>query len=400
MEAVNKLCSCRFEPLVEVPVPEKAVVWTSKNYYDGSGWVGLADGEKLSLKPTLFADNRLLFLEPVEGVCEAFSSVQSGKYDVKCWSKLGCHLGIEGDQNVFLSTPKLKEVAVYSHPERLPAFPKSWKPLLFTLNSSVITFRLTDTLCLVVTIDESKTTKVHCVDYNGGFALSHPASDSALAYGSLAVKGFEALPHCEVIPRVTSAAGEWGFFVQLFQWGSFVVPKAVDLTRPSSILGMGLGKKVDCLGVLLLPPNLVVMVHLETPKVQRSLQHGKDYLLTAVKTSETDLDIFLVMDGQLSVFNYSFDLRLNRPNKPRHLDNAAFKGSLELDDKKKCSRFIFQNTKNSKVLVPQGCPLSEGDHLVSSSLIAVFDAEICMYLTHPPALKLCSAFNTVALPVD
>lgn len=37
MEAVNKLCSCRFEPLVEVPVPEKAVVWTSKNYYDGSG---------------------------------------------------------------------------------------------------------------------------------------------------------------------------------------------------------------------------------------------------------------------------------------------------------------------------------------------------------------------------
>ncbi|CDJ65411.1 hypothetical protein, conserved [Eimeria necatrix] len=37
MEAVNKLCSCRFEPLVEVPVPEKAVVWTSKNYYDGTG---------------------------------------------------------------------------------------------------------------------------------------------------------------------------------------------------------------------------------------------------------------------------------------------------------------------------------------------------------------------------
>lgn len=45
--------------------------------------MGLADSEKLSLKPTLFADGRLAFLEPVEGVCDAFKTVQSGKYDVK-----------------------------------------------------------------------------------------------------------------------------------------------------------------------------------------------------------------------------------------------------------------------------------------------------------------------------
>ncbi|CDJ35809.1 uncharacterized protein EMH_0092240 [Eimeria mitis] len=400
MEGVNRLCSCRFEPLVDVAVPEKAIVWTANNYYDGSGWVGLTDREKLSLKPTLFADHRLLFLEPVEGVCEVFSGVQSGKYDVKCWSKHGCHLGIEGDKNVFLSTPNLREVAVYSHPERLPAFPKAWKPLLFIVNESLIAFRLTDRVCLVVTIDESHTVKVQCVDYNAGFVVSHPSSNAALAYGAMVVKGFEALPNCEAIPRVNCASGDWGFFVQLYQWGTFVIPKSIDLTRPTSILGLGLGKKVDCLGVLMHPPNIIIMVHLESPKVVRALEYGRDYLLTAIKTSETDIDIYLIMDGQMTRFNYSFDLRINRPGKPKHHENVGFKCALELDDKKKCNRFIFQNTKCSTVVVPQGCPTGEGDHLVSSSLIAVFDAEICMYLTHPPALKLCSAFNTVALPVD
>ncbi|XP_026193056.1 uncharacterized protein LOC34617342 [Cyclospora cayetanensis] len=400
MESVNRLSSCKFEPLEEVPLPEKALLWTTNHYYDGSGWVGLVDREKLSLKPTLFTDNRLLFLEPVEGVCEAFKGVQSGKYDVKCWSKLDCHLGIEGDTSVFLQTPILKEVAVYSHPERLPAFPKTWKPLLFTVNSSMITFRLTDRLCLVVTIDASRTIRVQCVDYNGGFAVSHPASDMALAYGALAVKGFEALPNCEIIPHINCASGEWGFYVQLFKWGTFVIPKSLDLARPTSILGMGLGKKVDCLGVLLHPPNLIVMVHLETPKVQRALEYGKDYMLTAIKSSETDIDIHLVIDGQLIVFNYSFDIRLNKVGKPKHTDNAAFKASLELDDKKKCTRFAFQSTKNTNVLVAQGCPSGQGDHLVSKDLIAVFDAEISMYLTHPPALKLCNAFSKVALPVD
>ena len=48
-----------------------------------TGWIGLSDSEKLYLKPTLFADGRLLFLEPFNGVCDVFKTVQSGKYDVK-----------------------------------------------------------------------------------------------------------------------------------------------------------------------------------------------------------------------------------------------------------------------------------------------------------------------------
>ena len=288
-------------------------------------------------------------------------------------------MGIEGDKNVFLLTPTLREVAVYSHPERLPAFPKAWKPLLFTVNASLIAFRLTDKVCLIVTIDESQTVKIQCVDYNAGFVVSHPSTNAALAYGAMVVKGFDALPNCEVIPHINCASGDWGFFVQLFQWGSFVIPKSVDLTRPTSILGLGLGKKVDCLGVLLHPPNIVIMVHLESPKVLRALEYGRDYLLTAIKTSETDIDIYLIMDGQMTRFNYSFDLRINRPGKPQHHDNVAFKCTLELDDKKKCNRFIFQNTKSASVVVPQGCPSGEGDHLVNKTLIAVFDAEICTF---------------------
>lgn len=51
-----------------------------------SGWLALSDHNKLALKPTVFADNRLIFLEPIEGICEAFSGVQSGNYDVKVCS--------------------------------------------------------------------------------------------------------------------------------------------------------------------------------------------------------------------------------------------------------------------------------------------------------------------------
>lgn len=298
---------------------------------------------------------------------------------MQCWSKLNCHLGIEGDRSVFLLTPFLKEVAVYVHPDRLPAFPKAWKPLIFSVNKSMITFRLTDQLCLVVIIDASHTIKIQCVDYNGGFAVSHPATDMALAYGAMAVKGFDALENCEIIPHINSTSGDWGYFVQLYQWGTLVMPKSIDMTRPSSVLGLGLGKKCDCLGVLLHPPNMVVMIHLESPKVQRPLEYGKDYMLTAIKSSETDIDIYLIMDGQLIKYNYSFDIRINKPGKPKHTDNAAFKCTLELDDKKQCRRFNFQNSKNATVAVSQGCPSGQGDHLVSKQLIAVFDAEISAF---------------------
>lgn len=400
MDSLNRLSSCRFQPLVDVEVPEKALVWTSNYYYDGAGWVALPNREVLSLKPTLFVDNRLLFLERVDGVCDVFKDVQSGKYDVQCWSKMDCYLGIEGDQNVFLLTPNLKEVAVYSHTERLPAFPKSWKPLIFTVNMSMITFRLTDKLCLVVTIDENQTISVQCVDYNGGFAVSHPATNMALAYGCMATKGFEHLPNCEVIPRMNCASGDWGFFVELYKWGLLVLPKSLDLSRPASVLGLGLGKKTDCLGLIMHPPNMFIFIHLESPKVQRPLEYGIDYLLTAVKSSETDIDIFLLMDGQLVKANYSFDIRVNKPDKPKHTDNIGFKCTLEVDEKKKCTKFVFANTKHTTVIVSQGCPSGQKDHLVTEQLIALYDAEICMYLTHPPALKLCSAFATVAMPVD
>ncbi|KAL8436512.1 hypothetical protein ACSSS7_001675 [Eimeria intestinalis] len=317
MESVNRLGSCRFEPLVDVVVPERARVWTAQQYYDGSG-----------------------------------------------------------DKNVFLLTPTLKEVAVYAHPDRLPAFPKTWKPLLFIVNSSVITFRLTDMLCLVVTIDRSNTIKVTCVDYNGGFIASHPATNMALAYGAMAVRGFEMLPNSAVIPHISSGVGDWSFFLQFYTWGTLVLPKTVSLQRSMSLFGVAFGKNTDCLGVLLHPPNMMVFIHLNAPKVQRRLEHGKDFTMTAIKSSDTDIDIYLIMDGQLIVCGYSFDLRWNKEGSPKHIDKVIFKCVLELDDKKKFKRFDFRNTKNTTVACSQGCPSNQGDHLVSQQLIGIFDAEI------------------------
>lgn len=269
---------------------------------------------------------------------------------------------------------------MYVHPDRLPAFPKTWKPLLFRVNERVVTFRMTDTLSLIVTIEEDKTVKIQCVNYNDGFIAAHPATDMALAYGAYAVKGFDALPNCQALPKISASSGDWGFFMQFYPWGSALIAKSIELTRPASVLGVGLGKKVDCLGLVFHPPNLFLSVHLECPKVQRELVYGRDYLLTAIKSSETDIDVYLTMDNQLIKYNHSFDIRINKPDKPRSFNSVAFKCVHEVDEKKKVTKFNFVNTKNATVLMPEGSPSSSEDHLVSADLIAVYDAEICAFL--------------------
>lgn len=301
----------------------------------------------------------------------------------QCWSKDDCHLGIEGDKSVFIKTPNSQEVAVYVHPERLPTFPKTWKPLVFLLNSSAATFRLTENLCLVLVRDHDKTMHISCVDYNGGFACAHPATDLAVAYGSYAVKGFEKLEKCDVIPKMATMSGDWGFYIQFFAWGMLVIPKIVELTRPQSVLGaVGMGKRVETIGLIFHPPNMFIQVRLEIPpKTTRTVEFGKDFRVTAKKSSETDIDVYLIIDGQLAKYNYSFDIRVNKPDKPKHNDHIEFKCMIEGDDKKKPdAKYKVTPCKNSTLLLGQGSPSEPGSaQLVSEEVIAFFDAEICKF---------------------
>nr|PIL96654.1 S15 sporozoite-expressed protein [Toxoplasma gondii COUG] len=398
---MERQATCRYDPLVEVPLPPGIVIWTQHQYYDGAGWLALPDREKLELKPTRWSDGRLRFLDPIDELPEPFKAVQSGKFDVKCWKRGDCKLGIEGDKTVFLKSPISPDVAVYVHAERLPTFPKSWKPLVFILNQSLAMFRLTENLCLLVVAEKDKTMNISCVDYNGGFACTHPSTNMVVAYGSYVLKNFEKLPSCQAIPKMLTASGDWGFFVQFYPWGFFFIPKSVELTRPQAVLGaVGMGKKVDTIGLVFHPPNMFINVKLDIPaKTTRALQFGKDFQVTAKKTSETDIDVFLVIDGQLAKYNYSFDIRINKPERPKHTDNIHFKCSCDAEEKKKPDpKFKLSACKDSLILLEQGCPSGNPDEqLVSEQLIACFDAEVCLYSTHPPALKLCDAFTDVAI---
>lgn len=400
---MERYSSCRYEPIVEVKPPPKAVCWSAQQYYDGNGWIALPD-KSLALKPTKFTDNRLLFLEAIEGVAPEFASVQTGKYDVKCWSKFGTSVGVEGDTRVFIKTVHLGEVAVYAHHERLPTFPKTWKPLVFLVNASVSWVRLTENLCLLTTVDGQHKLQVSCVDYNGGFLCSHPCTDLGLAYGSYVNKTIESLTGtCQVIPHIACAKGEWGFFVFFYTWGAMFVPKAVDIARPGFMGNVGLAKKVDCVALVFHPPNIFLRIHLDAPKGHRQVEYCKDYLVTASKSSETDIDIYLIMDGQLVKYNYSFDIRINKHDKPKKIENVGFKCTVDLEDKKKINpKYHFHTQKNETVLVAEGCAAggNDADHLVNRELVGIFDAEICLHLTHPPVLELCKAFDTVAIPAD
>lgn len=398
---MERLRSCRFERMEEVALPAGTLLWTPHQYYDGASWLGLREREKLEMRPTRWNDARLRFLDPIEELPEAFKAVQSGDFDVKCWSKGDCMMGVEGDNTVMLKTPLSPEVTVYVHPERLPAYTKSWKPIAFLLNSSVATFRLTENVCLVVTRQEDGTISINCADYNGGFACAHPKLNLAAAYGSFAVRGFEKLKDCTVVPHVETSSGDWGFFVQFYPWGFLFIPKSVELSRPQSVLGaVGIGKKVETIGLVFCPPNLLVYVKLEIPsKTVRTVQFGKDFRVTAKASSETDIDIYAIVDEQLVKYNYSFDLRLNKPEKPKHVDSAYIKCTIEGEDKKKPdAKYKLVPSKNVTILLNQGCPPGgPTEQLVSEQVIACYDAEICMYYSHPPAVKLTDAFTELAV---
>lgn len=422
---MERTASFSFDPVPTVESPPKAVIWTPLQYYDGAGWSALPDREKLEMKPTRWDDQRLRFLDPVDGIAEVFKPVQSGTYDVKCWAKGDCSLGVEGDQRIFIKAPLINDVAVHELPERLPAFHKSWKPLVFLLNDSAATFRVTENLCLVLTKDQQQQVNIRAVDYNGGFCCAHPSTFIATAYGSFAVPGFDALPQCFSIPRMHTAAGDWGFYVHFFPWGFLFIPKSVEIVKPQMVLGaVGLGKKVETVGLLFHPPNLYLEIKLDAPsKTCRLLEAGRDFFVTARKEDETDLVVYLVLDGQLAKYSYSFDLRINKPGKPKHHEGLFFKcapppknaGAGATDRKGAphagaggtdpqqgmAHRFILTDTKQVKVLQHEGSPIgTPKEQLVNNQTIAYMDAEICLYYTHPPALKLCKAFTTVATPAS
>lgn len=156
-------------------------------------------------------------------------------------------------------------------------------------------------------------------------------------------------------------------------------------------------KKIDTLAIVSIPPNIHIHVKLDGPKCIRKLEYGQDYNITAIKSSESDVDIYILFDGHLLKYEFSFDIRLNKPEKGRSLHSAKLKC---INKSKEVTSFIFQETKNCKILLGSNCPSDNLGHLLNSQTIAIFDAEIGEYLSHPQGLQLTSVFNTLSYPLD
>ncbi|CAG9472138.1 unnamed protein product [Plasmodium vivax] len=391
---MTNVVECTFKtPPETAKAPDNAIIWNSFQYCDEKGWYSLTNHDEIMLRPTAFSDGRIKFLPQLEKIPEEFESVLCGKYDAKAWGKDDCNIVIEGDKDVHISLPGLQEKINYNYRERFPTFLKNWKIIVGMLNEHITVIRINTETAIIVSINEKSNVTVKCVNFNNGFLCVNPHTNLAIAYGDFALSE---LKKCELVPNITHEGAEWGFFVHLFKWGHIIIPKDIEIKLPSPGLKL-IGKKIDTVAIISLPPNIYIHVKIDGPKCIRKLEYGQDYSITAIKSSESDIDIYLLFDGQLIKYEFSFDTRLNKVGKGRSINYAKLKCT---NKSKEVTSFVFQATANSKLLLDSNCPTDNMGHLLCNQTISVFDAETGEYLSHPQGLQLTEVFNTLSYPPE
>ncbi|SBT80766.1 conserved Plasmodium protein, unknown function [Plasmodium malariae] len=391
---MTNVIECTFKtPPATSKLPDNAVIWNQFQYSDEKGWYSISNHEEIALRPTVFNDGRIKFLPQLEKVPSEFDTILSGKYDAKAWGKEDCNIVIEGEKDVHISIPGIKEKINYNHRERFPTFLKNWKIILSMLNEHVTLIRINSETALVISINDKNNVTVKSVDFNNGFLCVNPHTNLAIAYGGFALSG---LKNCELVPSITHEGGEWGFFVHLFKWGHIIIPKDIEIKLPAPGLKL-IGKKIDTIAIISLPPNIYIQVKIDGPKCLRKLEYGQDYSITALKSSESDIDIYLLFDGKLLKYEFSFDTRLNKPGKGRCINYAKLKCT---NKSKEVTSFIFQETPNCKILLNSNCPSENLGHLLCNQTISIFDAETGEYLSHPQGLQLTDVFTKLSYPIE
>ncbi|KEP64770.1 UNVERIFIED_CONTAM: S15 sporozoite-expressed protein [Hammondia hammondi] len=390
------------EPSGKLTVPEGTLVWNLNQACDSKGWGGVSPD--VALRLTSFSDGRLQALDSVDGrsAPPEFTDTVTGQYDVRTWRKGGMCLSIEGEKAVYLKVPTISTVVSWTSPERLPVLTKSWRPSVFLLNACYIAVRYIPESVLILTRPDENSTawNVTPVSYGRGFCSLDPCNETVVSYGSFSIP--EAV-HTLALPQQPGPSKN-DFFIEYFPWGLLIIPKHIDICK-SGLCGGGNSK----LAMVIHPPNMFITVQLQFPsKMAKSLQYETDFVLTAKKTSESDIVIYLVMDGQLVSYNYSFDIRINKPEKPHVNVVTKFKtffSSAELakikaakaDKQTYVPRVTFADNDTQKVIVREGSPLSQG-HLLTEQTAAVYDAETGMYYSNPIGMKLTKVFREIVAP--
>ncbi|SBS87736.1 hypothetical protein, conserved [Plasmodium ovale curtisi] len=364
-----------FEEPKNYTLVKRVKIFSPTYYFDGNSWTALE--KPLNLKKTVFDDDRILTLKPVE---EKFAPVEleaslSGKYDIKVYKSKEVILCIEGEQKILMKLPVTRNIITWNCSQRLPVLPKTWRPTVFVLNQGNIFVRIIPEKCLVISkVDNTDSFKVSCINFSEGFCCCHPINNLALLYGA-----YEQNQEFNImkLPKLPQSNGKYNYFLHFFAWGTMIVPKNIEFFK-GPLCNF---KKKNIIALIIIPPKIHVYVDLSSSSpLATSLEYKKDFLITARKPNITDLEVYLIIRDQLIIYDYSYDLRLNKDRAPiSHLSiPIKFRISREEKEKKKQNpsyecKWSFIDSSDQKTSTTT-CS-SDSDHIMSPDLACIFDAE-------------------------
>ncbi|SBT46388.1 conserved Plasmodium protein, unknown function [Plasmodium ovale wallikeri] len=364
-----------FEEPKNYTLVKRVKIFSSTYYFDGNSWTALE--KPLNLKKTVFDDDRILTLKPVEdklAPVELEASL-SGKYDIKVYKSKEVILCIEGEQKILMKLPVTRNIITWNCSQRLPVLPKTWRPTVFVLNQCNIFVRIIPEKCLVISkVDNTDSFKVSCINFSEGFCCCHPINNLALLYGA-----YEQNQEFNImkLPRLPQSNGKYNYFLHFFAWGTMIVPKNIEFFK-GPLCNF---KKKNIIALIIIPPKIHIYVDLSSSSpLTASLEYKKDFLITARKPNITDLEVYLIIKDQLIIYDYSYDLRLNKEKAPiSHLSiPIKFRISKEEKEKKKQNpsyecKWSFIDSSDQKTSTTT-CS-SDSDHIMSPDLACIFDAE-------------------------
>ncbi|CAD2093810.1 conserved Plasmodium protein, unknown function [Plasmodium vinckei lentum] len=351
----------------------KAKIFSPTYFFDGNSWTGLE--KPLYLKKTIFDDDRLLQLNPIH---EKLPPVEleaslSGKYDIKVYRSREIILGIEGEQKILIKLPITKNIITWHSSQRLPVLPKAWRPTVFVLNSCNVFVRIIPEKCLVISkVNNEDSFKVTCIDYYEGFCCCNPVNNLALLYGQ-----YEQNQEFNImkLPKLPSSNGKYSYFLQFFSWGTMIIPKSVEVFKG----GMCSFKK-NPVALVIIPPKIHIYIELSSlSPVADTLEYKKDFLITARKPNITDIEFYLIIQDQLTIYDYSYDLRINKDKAPISYLSIPIKFKIDKEEREKKKqqpshkcKWTFIDSKEQKTM-SDVC--GQTDHIMSPDLACIFDAE-------------------------
>ncbi|VWU48560.1 conserved protein, unknown function [Hepatocystis sp. ex Piliocolobus tephrosceles] len=371
----------------------RAKIFSQQYFFDGNSWTSLK--KPLIIKKTIFDDDRIFTLKPFDSKDIPLQIEQSlsGKYDIKLYQHADSIICIEGEQKVLIKLPITQSILTWNCSERFPLLTKDWRPTVFLLNLSNAFVRITPDKCLIISKDEQETNsfKINCVSFTEGFCCCHPINNLGLLYGTY---DQHKTLNIMKLPKLPASNGKYNYFLHFFSWGTMIIPKTVEILK-----GKMCSFKKNTIALLIIPPKINIHIDLcSASPICTELTYNKDFLITARKPNITDLEVYLTIKDKLIIYEYSYDLRLNKEKAPVSNLNIPIKFKIDKDEQKKkktnpsyeCN-WTFDESSEQKIV--RGANVVSSGHLMSPDLACIFDAETGIYYSNEHGIRHCKNFK-------